>query len=371
MIKPHTMKKKRILVIDDFEPLLEEIYEFLSFEGFDTYSAKNGSEGVQMALQHKPDLIICDIEMPKMNGFEVYKTLEKIPAISSVPFIFLTARAQADDFRAGLSVGADDYITKPLDLDNLLSSISKRLNKHDQIKQKQSEKFEILLQNPLTGTFIYTDEKFIMVNEKFKEITGYSRNEMNKIKLSEIILGEKDQIISKLKNTLNNIYESTQLQCSFIDKNKKAIFVDLFAKFLEIDSKNALIGTIVEMNDFKSDTSSAKNPKQLNEFNKVVDYLISAGKDEIAEEILNVNDLLSFEKKRETHRVKKQIKLTKRENEILSLICEGYTNAEIAEKLFISNRTVDNHRANLLSKTGAKNTASLVAFAFKNSLILM
>jgi len=82
---------KKILIIDDFEPLLEEIVEFFMMEDYHAISATDGAKGVELALLHKPDLIICDIQMPKMNGYEVCKTLQKTPSTSSIPFIFLSA----------------------------------------------------------------------------------------------------------------------------------------------------------------------------------------------------------------------------------------------------------------------------------------
>jgi len=360
--------KKKILVIDDFLPLLEEVVEFLSFEGYQTYSANDGTEGVQMALQHNPDLIICDIEMPKMNGYEVFKTLERIPATESIPFIFLTARAQVEDYKVGLQLGADDYITKPLDLDNLLMSISKRLKKHDRIKEVHQERFDVLLKNPLIGIFIYTDKQFVVVNKKIESIIGYKKKELNKIKLEDIIISDNEIIISKLKSCIKNVHNSVQLKISLLKKNKKAVFVELFAKHIQINSKNAIIGSIVEISQQNTNNvSSSENPTT--EFGKIVNYLVSIGKEQVAEEIVNIKELISFETKSKTQKIKEKIRLTKREKEILILICDGLTNNEIADKLFISNRTVDNHRANLLSKTITKNTASLVAFAFKNRLI--
>ena len=363
------MKKKKILVIDDFAPLLEEVVEFLAFEGYQTYSAKDGTEGVQKAMQYNPDLIICDVEMPKMNGFEVFKTLEKIPSTESIPFIFLTARAQVEDFKAGLQLGVDDYITKPLELDNLLMSISKRLKKHDRIKEIHQERFDILLKNPLIGIFIYTEKQFIITNQKVENITSYTKNELNKLKLSELIISDSETVISKLNSCLKNIHSSVQLKLSFLKKNKKAVFIELFAKYIEIDSKNAIIGSIVEIDNKNLNKANSSENEPTAEFEKIVNYLVSIGKEQVADEIINVMELISFETNSDTQKVKEKIKLTKREKEILNHICLGMTNNEIAEKLFISNRTVDNHRANLLSKTETKNTAALVAFAFKNRLI--
>ena len=363
------MKKKRILIIDDFEPLLEEVSDFLTFEGFKTYTAKDGAEGIQMAIQHKPDLIICDIQMPKMDGFDVFKTLEKIPSVHSVPFIFLTARAQAEDFKIGLKTGADDYITKPLEMDTLLASIKTRLEKHERIKNTHKKEFEILLHNPLTGIFIFKSDSFFLVNEKFKEITEYSKQELNSLSLKNIIINDAESILAKLKSVLDNIHDSVQLKISFVNKNKRAVFIEVFAKHIEIENEKSLIGTIKEIHFASTGSKSSSSNFETNEFEKIVDFLVSTGKEKIANEILNVKEIIAFENETNRSKIQEKIKLTKREKEILQLICEGFTNMEIAEKLFISNRTVDNHRANLLSKTHTVNTASLVAFAVKNKFV--
>ncbi len=358
------MKKKKILVIDDFQPLLEEVIDFLNIEGFMTYSAKNGAEGVQTAIQYKPDLIICDIEMPQMNGFEVFKTLEKIPATESIPFIFLTARAQADDYKTGLKIGADDYITKPLEMDHLLNTVLKRLNKHDRLKQKHRKEFEALINNPLVGIFIYKTDRIILTNKKTEEITSYSKNELNNLNYENLIVGDYNILKAKFNKVLNNIHESDKLRVSLVNKEKKAVFIDLFIKYVEIENENALIGLLVEIPS-SSHSAEVSNP----EFDKLIRYMLDSGKEKLAEEIINVKNIIEFSSETETKKLKLKIKLTKRETEILKLICEGYSNVEIAEKLFISNRTVDNHRANLLSKTGSRNTASLVAFAVSKKLV--
>ena len=179
------MAKKSILIMDDYEPLLESIVRFLSMEGFKIYSAKDGAEGIQKAIQYKPDLIICDIGMPKINGYKVYKTLENTPSTASIPFIFLTAKAQPKDFRAGLLLGADDYIIKPFELDELLMSINKRLEKYKRLKQIDENKFKAVFQNPLTGIFLFKNDKFTLINEKFTKITGYTKNNLNSLNISD------------------------------------------------------------------------------------------------------------------------------------------------------------------------------------------
>lgn len=365
------MQKPRILIIDDFEPLLEEVVEFLSMEGYITLAAKDGAEGIQMALQHTPDLIICDIEMPKLDGYEVFRSLEQIPATSGIPFIFLTARAQPEDFRTGLRMGVDDYLTKPFELDELVLTVVKRLEKNQKIRLSGETKFKALINNPLVGVYIYQDNKFILVNNKLLQIIGYSKFELNRTKLKDIFLGDKKSIINELCMCLKGIHDSIQLKVSIISGNKKALFLELFGKSIMFDNKKSIIGSIVDITSNNVHTKQKQAGVGAVELDEVIKYLISLEKEDIAEQIINVRQLMSFDSNSESDRIKNRIKLTKRELQILKLICQGFTNSEIAENLFISSRTVDNHRANLLAKTETRNTASLVAFAIFNKFVKM
>lgn len=126
---------KRILIIEDNEEVRENIEEILGLYGFETEGAENGKIGVQKALNHPPDLILCDIMMPELDGFGVLNILSKKPATSDVPFIFLTAKSEKDDFRRGMNLGADDYLTKPFYKDELLQVIETRLQKNDRLKK--------------------------------------------------------------------------------------------------------------------------------------------------------------------------------------------------------------------------------------------
>lgn len=120
---------KKILFIDDNDHLREEIIEALKFEGFDVLSAGNGPEGIEVAKSQLPHLILCDIRMPEMDGFEVYRRLRAEAITSSIPFIFLTAIAEADEVRKGMSLGADDYLVKPISLKDLIKSIQQKISK--------------------------------------------------------------------------------------------------------------------------------------------------------------------------------------------------------------------------------------------------
>lgn len=129
------MNKKKILVIEDNEDVRENLAEILELSNYEVLTAENGKIGVELALNSKPDLIVCDVMMPELDGFGVLHILSKKAQTSDIPFIFLTAKADKSDFRKGMNLGADDYITKPFEDVELLDAIETRLAKIDSIRK--------------------------------------------------------------------------------------------------------------------------------------------------------------------------------------------------------------------------------------------
>jgi DNA-binding response OmpR family regulator len=113
----------KVLIIDDEQLLLEDMELILEFEGFDPITAENGRIGVQMAQKHMPDVILCDIAMPQMDGFQVVRELRKQPQTATIPFIFLSALASKTDIESGLEIGANGYLVKPIDAGDLVNAI--------------------------------------------------------------------------------------------------------------------------------------------------------------------------------------------------------------------------------------------------------
>ncbi|RYY66799.1 response regulator [Flaviaesturariibacter aridisoli] len=120
---------KTILVIDDNNDLRDNTAEILDLAGYKTLTAENGKRGVETAAREKPDLIVCDIMMPELDGYGVLHLLKKNPDTERIPFIFLTAKTERSDFRKGMEMGADDYVTKPFEDIELLNAIEVRLKK--------------------------------------------------------------------------------------------------------------------------------------------------------------------------------------------------------------------------------------------------
>jgi DNA-binding NarL/FixJ family response regulator len=121
---------KRILVIDDEAKLRKQFATLLSLEGFTVIEARNGREGVELARKENPDLVVCDITMPEMNGHRVLETLRSEARTAHLPFIFLTGWSEREDLRTGMNLGADDYLVKPVDPDEFISSVHARLRRH-------------------------------------------------------------------------------------------------------------------------------------------------------------------------------------------------------------------------------------------------
>lgn len=130
------MDNKHILVIEDNMEVRENLEEILELYGYSVDTAEDGTVGVEKALTNPPDLILCDVMMPKLDGFGVLNILSKKSKTADIPFIFLTAKAEKSDFRRGMNLGADDYITKPFYKDELLAVLETRLHKSERIKKR-------------------------------------------------------------------------------------------------------------------------------------------------------------------------------------------------------------------------------------------
>ena len=161
--------KKKILIIEDNADIRESSVEILELAGYEVLEADNGKTGVEIAQQQLPDMILCDIMMPELDGYGVLYLLSKNEETANIPFIFLTAKAERADMRKGMEMGADDYLTKPFDDMELLNTIESRFNKKDKIEAFYSKSFENLKQ--LSNQNQGLDElKKIIADRKVKQV---------------------------------------------------------------------------------------------------------------------------------------------------------------------------------------------------------
>ncbi len=172
--------KKHVLIIEDNLEVREALVEVLELSGYEVTSAADGTTGVRKALENPPDLILCDVMMPRLDGYGVLNILNRKPVTANIPFVFLTAKVEKEDFRRGMNLGADDYITKPFLKDDLLNVIEARLQKHQQLQQ----------------TFDKTSQglsAFMKEAEGYEELKKLSQDRRRKkLKPKQILVAEGD-----------------------------------------------------------------------------------------------------------------------------------------------------------------------------------
>ncbi len=169
---------KTILLIEDNPEMRDNTAEILELAHYNVLTAENGKKGIKLAQENEPDLIICDIMMPELDGYGVLHLLSREPNTASIPFIFLTAKAEKSDYRKGMTLGADDYLTKPYDDVELLSAVETRLRKNDLLKTEYSRTEEGLNQ-------------FLNEVKSFESLKKLSENKKTKTyKKREVIYSE-------------------------------------------------------------------------------------------------------------------------------------------------------------------------------------
>lgn len=134
---------KKILVIEDEAETRDNLVLMLEMEGFQPFAAPNGRAGVRLAKRELPDVILCDVSMPELDGYGVLEALRADETTVLIPFIFLTAKGDKQDLRTGMNLGADDYLTKPASADEVLAAIRARLDRHREKEEAAMAKVEL------------------------------------------------------------------------------------------------------------------------------------------------------------------------------------------------------------------------------------
>ncbi len=199
---------KKILVIEDEDSVRENILELLDAEGFEAISAENGRLGVDLAKAMVPDLILCDVMMPELDGFGVLAALRQEPVMESTPFIFLTAKAAKTDFRQGMELGADDYLTKPFTRAELLGAIAMRLKKqaavqdryHSELQHAKEQLNYLIHHDSLTNL-----PNRLSLRERFKQVQPTDTNDERLVTILSLGLDRFNQINDNLGHTAGDL----------------------------------------------------------------------------------------------------------------------------------------------------------------------
>ncbi len=218
---------KKILIIDDEKNVIENIASILQFEGFNVKCALDGLDGINAAQRERPDIILCDIQMPELDGYEVLKKLKENHALCDIPFIFLTARTEKSDFRAGMELGADDYLTKPFSRDELLNAINSRLVSHEQKKHRYHNSLDELRRSiSYSMPHEYFTPLSIIIGNV--ELLEQMFNSLNKTEVFEII-NEIKTAAGRLHRLLENMRLYAELELINSDEKKKKNVIKLEA----------------------------------------------------------------------------------------------------------------------------------------------
>jgi DNA-binding response OmpR family regulator len=208
------MNKTKLLLIDDEKPLLQNLKQILEFQNFEVITAGNGLEGFEQYEKEKPDLVICDIMMPDMDGYGFIKKL-RLKGYTDTPFIFLTAKSEYDDLRTGMNIGADDYLLKPIKSSQLLDAINTRLMRKKEINKKVA----LQLNNISHGFQLVTDKEFFAA---INDIIGYlqllkQKNNQKDERLMEEYIHYIEKSTSRLLNLLNKVKHWQEQECALSD----------------------------------------------------------------------------------------------------------------------------------------------------------
>jgi len=362
------MSDKRVLLIEDDNTLAATIKNYLNLNGFSVIHADNGATGIQMAFSSLPDVIVCDINIPVVDGYQVYTILSEASLTHFTPFIFLTAKTSLKDIRTGMQLGADDYLTKPFDFEDLLDAINTRIAKQQKIVQANEDRFLSLLNSSPQGVFVCQENKFLEVNNKLATMFGYSQMEMQNFGLIDFVSEEDEPKLREAINACIN-QQKKEFEIDFTGRNKqnKPVPLKLIGGFSLYKGKDCIVGNLLDLgsNDY-SIKDIVLNSSDIKELAGAIEHfssdynLISKS---LVEKLSGIFGIENDEKEG------KAVELSAREHEVLQEICQGKSTIEVARALFISERTVEKHRAAIVQKTGSRNMIEAVIFAIKNNMV--
>ncbi len=350
--------QKKILLIEDDQNLGLTIQNILIDANFDVCYVENGVLGIRKAFQYNPDLILCDINMEPIDGFHVYKLLEESSMLTRIPFVFLTGSSEVSQIRYGLSLGADDYLIKPVFKDTLIQSIEKRLEKFSAIRDEAFKSFNRLLEVAPVGMLLFDGKKIFKANSVFKKMATIVEDEKGLL-LADFIDEESfGKVEILIKNQLKN-------------GSKKQ--PNTVVKFKVQNSFNSSVNlVVVEFEQYSNYTlflglftpESEKVSGYADEIYKLLKLENIQISTDLGQKITEL-----FKNNRSNSQNTSDSIFTTRENQILNLSMEGLPIKVIADRLNISDRTVEKHRTRLMEKTGAGNMIEVIVYALKNNLI--
>jgi DNA-binding response OmpR family regulator len=265
---------KNVLIIEDNQDVRENMAELLELENYAVRTAEDGEKGIEIAKLLKPDIIICDIMMPKLNGYEVLLRLREDKTTASIPFVFLTAKTERIDVRKGMNLGADDYLTKPFEESELIAVIASRLKKHRFLRAEFSRDIE-------------------GINQLFNEASLHESME----RLSEdrvLVNFDKKEFIFREGAVANTLYfiQKGAIKTTMSDASGKSLVTGLFGS-------GQFVGQLSLLNEkgLYKDTAVAIEPTEVFEIPKADFVTVLFGDKLISNKFITMisNDLIDLQ----------------------------------------------------------------------------
>ncbi|MGL4501091.1 MAG: hybrid sensor histidine kinase/response regulator [Planktothrix sp.] len=317
----------RILVIENEEFIRESILELLEIEEFETLSAENGRIGLEIAQKSNPDLILCDVVMPEMDGHGVLKALREAPETKIIPFIFLTSKSDKLDLRKGMELGADDYLIKPFTPKELLKAIATQLEKKASVQQFSQEKVDELrkkithslpheLRTPLNGilgsTELLLEELDFMETNEIREIVeqiSVSGKRLYRLTMNFLLYAELELIATDPKKIASLRQDKTLSSQTVITEKVRAQVqeekrqADLFLNLQDVAIAMAEMRVeklVEELVDNAMKFSAIGQPIEINGFVKDNQFVLSvknSGREITPQQIAQIGAHVQFERK--------------------------------------------------------------------------
>ncbi len=359
------MESKRILVIEDDSRLSRTLRNVLITNGFEVDVANSGAEGIQKAYEYCPDLILCDIKMSPIDGYQVFNILKDSSITNRIPFIFITGKSDLQDIRFGLELGVDDYIVKPFNNEELLKSIHVRMEKYEKLVNIGKNDYKALVELSPNGIFLFDGETVYEANKAFTIMTGIDQGDITKVHFKDLIDEESYlKVQGKIQKCMNGLLKSFGEQVKIKLEDGQYSTHKLYVTTSQKNKGFTLLIGLLAPEEIYQQSDRTEYEKLLNI---------------LAEEQIEISGNLAHKLKTvfkvspgSDKKIDKNITtdiFSRREQEVLKLSCKGLPIKIIADELCISDRTVEKHRASLMEKTGSKNIVEVIIYALKNELI--
>jgi len=350
-----------ILLIDDDQRLGRTIENVLKSNGYGVCFANNGALGIQKAFEYNPDLILCDINMDPIDGYQVYNVLKESSLIDRIPFMFITGNSDLQDIRFGLNLGVDDYFVKPFDNSNLINSIEKRLLKYRRLKEIGKQEFKTLFKLSPYGIFLFDGNMILEANPALIKILEIDSTKLTSYSIREILDTTSFQKIElRIHKCTNGLLNSFSENVILTSKNgqKKQVFlsVSVYEKY----SNHTLMMGLVIQNPSSNETGADVYVSEILKILKKENIVVT---DAMGKKLTDIFKIQAV-------KIKKQASIfSDRENQVLHLSMEGLPIKTIADQLSISDRTVEKHRSSMMGKTNSNNMIEVIVYALRNNLI--